>query len=74
MKIDLVEAWEFCTKHWVKLGAVLGFIGACFVFPFRLQAVERNDAKQDAAIEEQQSMQRSQCRPSSPAHGFSTGG
>lgn len=59
MKIDVTEAWAFCEKNWTKIGAVLAFIGACAVFPFKLLALEKNDAKQDAALEDQRAMQRS---------------
>lgn len=47
------ELIEFLTKNWKVIGLVIGGIAAAAVIPFRLEAVERNDQKQDKQIEAQ---------------------
>ena len=39
------EAFEFMTKHWKVLTAVVAFISACAVFPFQLKATQ-DDVKE----------------------------
>ena len=50
------EWWDRLLKTWPIILAVLGVISAAAILPYRLEAVEKNDAKQDAALEEQRKM------------------
>ena len=44
---------EYLKKYWVQITAIVGLIGACFLFPFKLEAM---DKRQDKFEEQQDSL------------------